>query len=245
MIPALAHLFRGDHAAIGDALVLADDPRPYMPGSDMRDDTRLRQRLADFARNYAEPDPMAVATQWSKWHFSLLLTPVIAANLAADWQLPLAFDEIGIVLSPDSRTLAIRVAHEGGRQSFAAAEDRFALLVDEHLAPLIAALAQASGLPKKVLWNNAGNVVENTIQDCAVLLGDAHPAIEQARALLAMRTRPGGGRNELFAPVAYVGEELRRRRRICCLRYRMASLPLCKTCPLDEIPKKLRAGAAE
>lgn len=245
MIPALAHLFRGDHAAIGDALVLADDPRPYVPGSEMRDAAWLRECLAIFSHNYDEPEPLAVATQWSKWHFSRLLTPVIAASLAADWQLPLALDEIGIVLSPDSRTLAVRVAHEGGRQSFADAEERFALLIDGHLAPLIAALAQASGLPRKVLWSNAGNVVENTIQDCAALLGEAHPAIKQARALLSARNRPDGRRNELFAPVAYVGEESQRRRRICCLRYRMASLPLCKTCPLDEIPKKLRAGAAE
>lgn len=245
MIPALAFLFRGDHAEIGEALVLTDDPRPYVPGRDMRDGARLRECLAAFARNYDEPDAMAVATQWSKWHFSLLLTPVIAANIAADWQLPVALDDVGIVLSPDSRTLAIRFAHEGARQSFTSAEDRFALLVDEHLTPLIATIAQASGLPKKVLWSNAGNVFENTVQDCAALLGEAHPALAQARALLAVRTRPDGRRNELFAPVAYTGEEDKRRRRICCLRYRMASLPLCKTCPLDEIPKKLRAGAVE
>ncbi|TPM28795.1 siderophore-iron reductase FhuF [Mesorhizobium sp. B2-3-4] len=109
-----------------------------------------------------------------------------------------------------------------------------------HLAPLIAAPSRASGLPAKTLWSNAGNVAESVVADCAGLLGENHPGVADARALFATRLWPDRRRNELFEPVRQ--DEGRRRRRLCCLRYRMASLPLCKTCPLDSIPPRARSG---
>jgi ferric iron reductase protein FhuF len=236
MIPALAKLFTGAFAEIGQALVLSDDPRPFVSGPDLLEESRFRQVLADFGRNYQSPEPMAVATQWSKWHFSRLLTPVIAANIVADRQLPVGIDRIGIVLSPDSRTLAIRLPGEGDQRQFGDAHDRFAVVIDKHLAPLISGLSRASGLPAKVLWSNAGNVFENVTKECAAMLGEAHPGVMHARALLISRHRPDKRRNELFAPVTYVGNDARRQRRICCLRYRMDELSLCKSCPLERVP---------
>lgn len=218
--------------------MLEDDSRPYIEGAALLDEDRLRQALGAFAANYAEPDAQAVATQWSKWHFSQFLPPVLVANIAADWLLPTAIGGIGIVLSPDSRTSAIRLPGEGARASVSGARQRFSPLVEEHLAPLIAALSRASGLPAKTLWSNAGNVVENIVGECAAFLGEAHPGVVDARALLATRSWPDGSRNDLFEPVRY--GDGRRRRRLCCLRYRMASLPLCKSCPLDSVPSRSR-----
>jgi ferric iron reductase protein FhuF len=245
MIAALAQIFTGRLAEIGEALVLADDPRPHIPGSALCDENELKQFLDRFGANYAQPDALAVATQWSKWHFSVLLTPVMAANIAADWQLPVAIDEIGVVLSPDSRMLAVRLAHEGERRRFAQGHERFVAISDDHLAPLIKALSKASGLPAKVLWSNAGNVIETVVAQCAALLGESHDGVRQAQAFLAARSWPDGRRNELFAPISYVGEERQRKRRICCLRYRIETLPLCKSCPLDSIPKKARHPKTE
>lgn len=243
MIAALAQLFTGRLAEIGEALVLADDPRPYSAGSALRDENELRKFLDRFGANYPRPDPLAVATQWSKWHFSVFLMPVMAASIAIDRQLPVALDEIGVVLSPDSRTLAIRLAHEGERRRFTHGHERFAQICDDHLAPLIKALSKASGLPAKVLWSNAGNVIENVVRQCATMLGESHEGVRQAQAFLAARSWPDGRRNDLFAPISYVGEA--RKRRICCLRYRIETLSLCKTCPLDSIPKKARPPKTE
>lgn len=236
MIPALAPFFHGKLAAIAESLVLEDDPRPYVAGTALLDEARLRQMLDAFAANYAEPDAQAVATQWSKWHFSQFLPPVLIANIAADWLMPTAIGRVGIVLSPDSRTLAIRLPGEDARTFFSDPLQRFLPLVDDHLGPLITAISRASGLPAKTLWSNAGNVAESIVGECAAFLGETHPGVADAKALFATRVWPDGRKNDLFEPVRY--GQGRRRRRLCRLRYRMAPLQLCKSCPLDSIPSR-------
>ena len=249
MIPALAPIFPGPFAAIAEPLVLADDPRPYIGGAELLNDNTLRELLAGFASNYSEPEALAVATQWSKWHLSIFLAPVVAANILADWALPTAIEDVGVILSADKRTLAIRLADGGKRARYEGPQQRFAPLMRNHLAPLFLAVSQASGLPAKVLWSNAGNVFENVVARCAEGCGENHPGIADARALLGSRTDPDGRKNPLFEPVRYSGRGGSRQRRVCCLRYRMASLPLCKSCPLDRVPARparmktdLRAG---
>lgn len=246
MIPALATLFRGPLEEVGARLVLADDPRPFVEGAALLDGDRLRDVLASFARSYAAQlgagaftatEMTAVATQWSKWHFSILVPPVLLANIALDWQLPTDLARTGIVLSPEHRTVALRLPDEGQRRHFADADERFTPLIEGHLVPLIEALSQASGLPAKVLWSNAGNVAESVAGECAAQLGADHRGVLQARALFAMKSLRDGRRNPLFEPVRhFANRSPPRRRRICCLRYRIAALPLCKTCPLDHRP---------
>lgn len=96
---------------------------------------------------------------------------------------------------------------------------------------MIAAISHASALPRKVLWSNAGTIVEHSLGELEAFLGTGHPGLDQARALLATRRWEDGANNPLFEPVLYSAEK-GRRRRICCLRYRMDDLKLCKTCPL-------------
>lgn len=254
MIPALASLFRGPLDEIGARLVLADDPRPFVEGAALLDERRLRDVLASFARSYAaqlEVDAFtatemtAVATQWSKWHFSILVPPVLIASIALDWQLPTELARTGIVLSPEHRTAALRLPDEGERRHFADADERFTPLIEGHLAPLIEALSRASGLPAKVLWSNAGNIAESIIGECETRLGADHRGVLQARALFAMKSLRDGRRNPLFEPVRHFPNRTpARRRRICCLRYRIPALPLCKTCPLDRLPSECADGTS-
>ncbi|CAM5327713.1 hypothetical protein MAUB1S_05687 [Mycolicibacterium aubagnense] len=235
MIPAIASLLPSSLSSILEPLVLEDDPSPAVSARELFDPRRIKECLTEFGRTYGKPDLQAVATQWSKWHFSVALTPVLALNIAADWQLPFSIDEIGVVLSSDSRTEGLRLPGSGQKVRFDNAHHRFSSIADDHLAPVVSALSQASKLPSKVLWSNAGNVVESVISECAAWLGEEHRAIRDARAFLASRTWPDGRRNDLFEPIRYA-ETGARRRRICCLRYRMDSLPLCKSCPLDCVP---------
>lgn len=237
MIPALASLLPAKLAGILDPLVLADDPRPAISGRELFDQARITECLAAFGRKYKEPDAQAVATQWSKWHFSIVLTPVLALNIAADWLLPIDIDQVEVLLSPDSRTMGLRLPDPGRQARFESADQRFAWIVDSHLAPVVSALSQASKLPIKVLWNNAGNVAESVVAECATWLGEGHGGVRHARSFLASRAWRDGRRNELFEPIRY-SEAGARRRRICCLRYRMDSLPLCKSCPLDRVPQR-------
>lgn len=227
----LATLFQGPLSFLADNLVLGEDARPFIPATALAEGGDLALLLARFAGNYDQPEPAAVATLWSKWHFSVLIPPVLAANIIADWDLPITIGEIGVVLSEDGRTAALRLPHAGNPLAAGTVRQRFEVLIDGHLSPLIAAISRASGLPRKVLWSNAGTIVEYSLGELEGFLGTGHPGLSRARALLATRRWDDGTNNQLFEPFRYSAER-GRRRRICCLRYRMDGLTLCKTCPL-------------
>ncbi|OHV82933.1 siderophore-iron reductase FhuF [Rhizobium sp. LCM 4573] len=243
MISSLAPLFAGDLEALGDHLVLAADERPHMACSALLEKNRLALLLNRFGENYAEAEPRAVASQWSKWYLSRLVTPVLAANIVLDRKLPIGFEETGIILSPDGRAEAFRL-RDGG-QAFTPSDFmvRFEDLIDGHLSLIIPALSAASGLSQKVLWSNAGNIIENVVASCARKLGEEHAGVIHARQLLSSRSWRDRQPNRVFEPVRYSasGGETVRKRRVCCIRYLIPSLSLCKTCPLDERPAK-RAG---
>ncbi|WP_454856420.1 siderophore-iron reductase FhuF [Rhizobium binxianense] len=238
MIPSLAPLFSGELEALGDHLVLADDERAHLPCSALLEMDRIKALLQRFGENYPEPEPRAVASQWSKWYFSRLVTPALAANIVMNRKLPVRFGETNVILSEDGRATAFRLRDEGSSFTPADYGERFADLVDGHLAILIAALSGASGLSSKVLWANAGNVFENVIRHCANMLGEEHAGVLHGRQLLSERLWRDKRPNRIFEPVRYVpaGGMTLRKRRVCCIRYLIPSLSLCKTCPLEKRP---------
>ena len=237
MIPALSAVFRGSLERFGAQLVPESDSRPFIPGDTLLDPNRLRPILEQFGRKYPGGDKAAIATQWSKWHFSTLLVPVLAANILADLDLPVELERVGIILDADGHTAAIRLGPDIVRFAPANATARFDRVTETHLAPLIRAVRATSGLPEKVLWSNAGNIAENVLRECEGALGPDHPGVTQGAALLAARLRPDGGRNPFFEPIRYVGGE--RRRRVCCLRYPIETLGYCKSCPLAQARKEI------
>lgn len=240
MIPSLAPLFSGDLEALGSHLALAADKRPHLACSALLEQERLTQLLNRFGENYAEAEPRAVASQWSKWYLSRLVTPVLAANIVLDRKLPISFQETGIILSPDRRVEAFRLRDDG--QAFAPSDfmERFEDLIDGHLSLIIPEISAASGLSQKVLWSNAGNIIENVVASCARKLGEEHAGVVHGRQLLSSRLWRDRQPNRVFEPVRYLasGEETVRKRRVCCIRYLIPSLSLCKNCPLDDRPGK-------
>ncbi|WP_165694241.1 siderophore-iron reductase FhuF [Teichococcus deserti] len=194
--------------------------------------------LARFAARYPAPaDPRAVASLWSKYHFSTWLVPALAANLLLDTDLPVALDEAGLRLAADGATIGIEVADPGAPVG----TDRFARIVDGHLAPLIEELAKASGAAPRVFWGNAGALMELALTR---LRGGfpASPGLDALAALLAAKLDAAGRPNPLHAPIRYTPE---RKRRVCCLRYPIRDLGFCGTCPLTEPARaRLLAGGA-
>lgn len=234
MIDALAPIFIGPLADFADRLVLGDDPRPGVRGSDLLDPAVLGPILERFARRYDQPEPRAVASMWSKFHFWMLLTPVVAASLLLEHGLPTDLDEIEVIIAPDGQTTAFRLPHGGGRAIPADGFERFGTLVDGHIDPLIRAVSAQSGASAKVLWSNVGNLFENLLRQIEESGMARGPGPVQARALMASRDWPGRRGNPLFEPVRYVERDgqQKRLRRVCCIRYLIPSLKLCSTCPL-------------
>ncbi|CUX06939.1 Ferric iron reductase [Agrobacterium fabacearum S56] len=233
MNPELAGLFRGDLAAIGAALVIKDHTRSFEPVADLMQPDRLSAILEKFSTCYQKPERRAVASQWSKIYFSKLIVPSVAASLMLDWRLPLDLDLTGITLDELCRPQAFCLTHAGSAITSQTAEERFSFVVDAHIAPVIGAVARVSGLSHKVLWSNAGNIIENVVSYCEKS-APIKISVEQARMLLGARRLSDGEPNPLFEPVRYpdIGGTRIRKRRVCCIRYLTPSLDYCKTCPL-------------
>lgn len=191
--------------------------------------------LERFSAQYAHGDRRALASLWSKWHFSALIGHGLAASLLLGRELPLSLEALSLTLSPAGQTTGFQLAHAGQTVDEPAASVRFATLLDGHLAPLIATLATVSGASPRVFWSNAGSYVAHFAEAL-----ETHPlavlgAGAAARALMAEHTWPDGRRNPLYQPVRQVtGEDgaPRQVRRVCCLRYRLEELDVCGNCPL-------------
>lgn len=244
MIAALSPLYFGEFASYREVLVTRDDPRASIPVRALLERQMLDSVLRRFDPPNADSDRRALASQWSKWYLVRLVPPVVAAALVLGRRLPLAFDEVEVVLDAQGIPEAFKLPGEGA--AFAAPPQdpfqRFAHLLEDHLQPFIQTLAGEARLSPRVLWSNAGNYFEWFIGEMAKLPPLA-PLLGHGRELLATERRPDGTRNPLYQPVRYVEvacaqrpDGLWRQRRTCCIRYRLDTLGHCDNCPLIDEP---------
>ncbi|HEV2512924.1 siderophore-iron reductase FhuF [Bosea sp. (in: a-proteobacteria)] len=236
MIPAFASLFSGDLAAYGDRFALASEMAPSSPGSDLVDPERLTELLVRFgSRRYPGADRRAVTSLWAKYHFATLLPPFLAIALLAEQELDVDIEAIGCTFSDDGATQSIHLRDAGKPAAPADAVERFLPLMDNHLVPVIAALATVSGVSRKVLWSNAGNMFDFIVRRVEQAVGSRQP-VADALALMATRRLPDGRPNPLFDPVRYPDDRdgPKRLRRVCCIRYLIPELGYCSTCPLPD-----------
>ncbi|WP_407977168.1 siderophore-iron reductase FhuF [Brucella pseudogrignonensis] len=236
MIKIFEEQFKGQFAELADHFFLIDEiATDFEPALQIFHPDRLDSILKSFAKRYEEPEPRAVASQWSKLYFARLILPAAAAAILFDWQLRLDLSNICIALDDDGGNIRFGLPSKGIQDAVNNSRERFSFLVDDHLRHVIPVLSDVSGLPHKVLWSNAGNIVENVVQRSAALLGPEHQGVRDGQDCLATRRFEDGSLNPLFEPVRYVDNksDVQRKRRICCLRYFIPSLSICKTCPLE------------
>lgn len=226
-IPALAPLFRGPLERFSDSLTLAP-VEGARAAADLLNRETLGALIERLAADYGDGDRRAVASIWSKSHFSALMPVVLAANLLLDLDLPVTLGEVALVADERGRTRRFALPHGGEALGPEAGETRFDRLIDGHLEPLIAALAAVSGASPKVFWSNAGNVFDFIVRGAGDLGADA-AGVEAGLALMAARRRRGRP-NPLYAPVSYPAGG--RVRRVCCLRYLASGVGYCGTCPV-------------
>ncbi len=236
MNKALSPLYIGPLAGLAPPRVAPTPGPDALPARELLDPAYLDALFARFGAQYGHGDRRAVASLWSKWHFSALAAHGLAANLLLERDLPLGLDELHLQQSAEGQTTGLDVRHAGRPLAGLDPHSRFATLLDGHLTPLVEALVASTGASPKVFWSNAGNYFEYF----AGALGD-HPMAapdvgEPALALMASRTLPDGRRNPLYRPVRYVApseaDAPRRVRRLCCIRYLIDELGYCANCPL-------------
>jgi len=237
VIPALAPLFIADFAHYRDVLVLDDDPRPSMPLRIFFTSGAFDDTLSRFGEQYPDSDQRGLASIWAKYYFVKLVPPVVAASLILDHRLPLDLDELHLMLDGQGMPLGFKLPDSGERWMPEPDDgfQRFGDLIEHHLRPFIEGVTRCIRLSPHVLWSNAGNYVEWLL---GVLAGAMpHADLRHGHDLLNAKHLPDGRRNPLYQPVRYLkveGQtEMKRQRRVCCLRYRVGGLVACDNCPLS------------
>ena len=187
--------------------------------------------VSHFEAQHGQTDYRAIVSIWSKWHFAIVMPPVLTANLLLGLEASGAFPTSEFAVSAEGKTISM-LAPQACRDVPAGDCERFLALVDDHLAPFIAELSQQTGVTQRIFWSNAGNLFEAFVRRLEeVGFGDR---IGPADRFLQSEMLPSGRRNPLHAPVRYEqeGEHLARRRRVCCLRYFVPDGLYCTTCPI-------------
>lgn len=235
--PSLAACYTGPLANFTPPLIGGTPPLQTYKAARWQDANRLEQDLAHFTRQYPDGDRRAVVSIWSKWHFSALTVPALTANLLLNRDLPVGLNEIHVMFNDQGCTTRLWLPHEGMPLSTVDPARRFATLIDQHWAPLIKQLAAISGASQRVFWSNAGGYLDHYVHALA-----EHPlvnreAIASAKALLDSPLLANGQRNPLFQPVRHFqpqgSTEIKRVRKLCCLRYLLEEFGTCGNCPLE------------
>jgi ferric iron reductase protein FhuF len=238
MIAALAPLFIAEFAHYRDVLVLHDDPRAAIPLPSLLSAEVFDETLSRFSAQYAEGDRRGLASIWTKYYFIKLIPPVVAASLILDHRLPLDLAQLQLVLDEQGMPQALKLPDPGQRWEPRPVSpfERFDDLLEGHMRPFIDGVARLSRVSPKVLWSNAGNYFEWLL---GVLAGAMpHADLSHGHQLLGTQDLPDGTRNPLYQPVRYLklaGQtELKRQRRVCCVRYLVGGLAFCENCPLPD-----------
>ncbi|MGO1615800.1 MAG: siderophore-iron reductase FhuF [Halomonas sp.] len=247
--PSLASCYTGPLANFTPPLIGGTPPLEAFKTARWRNADWLKEDLSRFAEQYPDGDQRAVVSIWSKWHLSALTVPTLTANLLLNRDLPVGLDDMQVIFNDKGATSRLWLPHEGTPITTQDPFERFATLIEQHWAPLIEQLAAISGAAQRVFWSNAGGYLDFYVN----ALGE-HPlanrqAFEAAKALLEARTLPNGKRNPLFQPVRYFtpkgSEEVKRVRKLCCLRYLLDEFDTCGTCPLEGCDLEARKRAKQ
>ncbi|MBL1273635.1 MAG: siderophore-iron reductase FhuF [Oceanospirillales bacterium] len=243
-IPALAHLFVGDFERYRDVLVLkGQDQRTGIPAMDLVSAEGMARLLCEYQKSHSGNDQRALISLWSKHYFSKLIVPVATANLVAGHELPVALNQIEVIIGEGGVPEAFRLPH-GGRPFQLPPEnpfERFRELMDNNFSPLIDGWCDHIKISRRVLWSNAATYFERLIRTLEA--GSVpHQMLADGRQLIELDRRPNGSVNPMASPVRYVergeGCEAQLQRRHCCIRYRLPGMALCGNCPhIDRPPK--------
>nr|WP_256665198.1 siderophore-iron reductase FhuF [Pseudomonas sp. SLFW] len=235
-------MFIADFAHYRDVLVLDDDSRPSVPLRTFFTSGAFDDTLTRFGEQYPNSDRRGLASIWTQYYCVKLIPPVVAASLILGHRMPLGFEDLHLMLDGHGMPLGFKLPHSGQRWSPEPVDgcQRFDDLIEHHLRPFIEGMTSRIRLSPHVLWSNAGNYFEWVV---GVLAGAMpHADVRHGHDLLNAKTLPDGRRNPLYQPVRYLqvaGQtELKRQRRVCCVRYLVGGLAYCESCPVLRRPER-------
>ena len=235
IVEAINRITVGEYDCFAGHLVGRDHPGRAV-GAEALLDNEMRAAIeARFAKRFDSFDARAVHSIWMKWYLNAFLPPVLLADVILARRVPVGLNEISFIVADDSRISAVVIDGEGEDTTNADPFVRFESLIFDHFEPLIEIWSARSDVTRRVYWNNVGNTFEAMLRRIDKVSGPS-PRLEQARRLLNTPFWPDGRINPIHDAVYDVadGDEIVRRRRVCCLQYMLPDRRFCKACPIDE-----------
>lgn len=226
----------GPLPAFADTLI-KDRARTRVPLPELlRPATLDRLLLQTYGAALVHEHMPLLVSQWFKFYAMQLIPPVVTASLTQGEQWPLQPDQLWFALDERGVLDGVRfsccsVVSPQREHPF----ERFAPLLD-NLAQVIDALCAYGRLAPAVLWSSAGDVLETCLRQLSAV---TDVPLAPGYGLLRERLMPDGRRNPLFDTLIYIegpGGQAIRKRRTCCLSYRVAWVGRCEHCPVNEPP---------
>ncbi|GJD40378.1 MULTISPECIES: siderophore-iron reductase FhuF [Methylobacterium] len=234
MIDQLAALVPPSLSAFGCRIATAPSGSGTRPLSILTSKAAFDEVVDGFGRasgdGFETADRRALVSLWTQYYLPALIIPYFTALSRLGRALPIGFDRVGFELDESGIVSRFIVAEEDDRR--ASPEPGLDPLIEGHLRPFFDLCQTHYGLSRHVLWCNAGVTADFALR---ALSGDALPASSRAEACLGRCGGDAFGRCPL-AQAFRGGEE--RRRRVCCMRYRIPGVPSCGAlCPVDHLTK--------
>ncbi len=232
MMPGVDALLTGPLAFARGYLTVSPAEGTAIPGAALRRPEVLRGLLDRYCAQFNGADRRAGVSMWMQSYAVRLVYPVLAANLMAGRDLPVALDDVALLIGPEGGPRGFVLLHAGGTVA-ARGMARFAPLVREHLAPLIEALAAADRITPRLAWSNAGIRISGTAAIVRQMNGMQAGAGADIDLLLNATTWPDGRDNPVFQPLRAPSDGGEPQRRVCCLRYLLPGFAGCgASCPV-------------
>ena len=184
----------------------------------------------------AELHARALLSQWSKYYFGLAAPAGILAARLLRRPLDMSPLRTQLVLR-EGMPVALHFAADALRPHTHDTALNYAGLL-EHLDAVIGMLAGMTRIAPRVLWSNAGNLLDYLLEQCALLPGEEDDRGDAAW-LFGPSLGADGAPNPLRAPIRQMKPRSAllpdpfRARRVCCVRYEIpGETQLCTSCPL-------------
>lgn len=231
----LEHVWLGKPDANGEPALAEDDTdKPtVIPVAELANHrTGLLDAMVALYSGERETHARALLSQWSKYYFGFAATAGFVAAALMRRALDMSPQRTHIVLR-GGLPVALYFAHDALQPVASGPASRYAPLVD-HLNSVIETLCAMTKIAPRVLWSNAGNLLDYVFEQCAPQFNLAEDAAWLFGPLAA-----GGEANPLRMPVRQatpLATSLPNpfsARRVCCVRYEIpGETQLCGRCPL-------------
>lgn len=196
----------------------------------------LEQRYGDdLYRNHPDTPREAKPLQslWAQWYFGLILPPMMLALLMEPRALDCSPQYIHVEFHETGRPATFWIdVQEDEYARYLTAQQRIDRLIQQHLIPVVEAIARHGDINAKLIWNNMGFAFWWFLGELKSVL-DEGTLLELEQALYFTSRLLDGSDNPLYRTMIPRNGVMERRS--CCQRYRIPDVERCGNCTLKAV----------